>query len=241
MEKELQNKVWEILPEEFKNKVKAKYDNYGIIGNVLKDNQSHITRSILKELFGEHNLISNKILSKFKIGDKVFISDVPHIEKDFRGRIGTIEFINSENQYTVYIDNKIFSCFNGAFLTPLSELKFKWGDKVIVIKGDLKGECGIVVNIIGSNGKFYADVNIPGYGTYTIDFNELELYAEPQLNNVPESKNTKDNQLYITVASSLLSGILSRPNGLSIISDNRSHVLNEIFDLTNTIIKEYER
>lgn len=142
MNKELQNKAWAVLPREFKEEVKALYAKACDIHNIytsatcINNAESRAIdiwngkMQVIKELFGASCLpdevahVAKEVANnqKFLVGEKVVISDDPRIGKDFRGRIGTVVYINSTEQRIVDVGGGVVpDTFHISHLVPYTE------------------------------------------------------------------------------------------------------------------------
>lgn len=229
MNKELHDKVWAVLPQEFKEEVKALYAKarniYDIYTSATCINNTESKAidicngkmQVLRELFGALCLpdeVANN--QKFLVGEKVIISDDPRIGKDFRGRIGTVAFINSTDQRTVDVGNGVFDCFHISHLAPYIEPKQE-------------------------NTLFSENVKNENNGNHIVENENKQPENDKKDLNLSFFVSPTEKQYHIMVAAEAMKGMLANTNIIMSCGDlenSQEYITKHAVEYADALIKE---
>ena len=183
---ELQNKVWSILPKEFKEEVKEIYLN-AVEHHPCGYN--HKT-DLLKYLFGRHNLTSDaegeEILTCEKSKAMQLYSNFLDLVESERMSEHYSEWCDLEREYIVLFGENAFADYFGVKCLPdahednfasiepkPSEPKFKIGDELVLDKRIV-----VKVDEVFADGKYLVYSRIGNI--YMVKESDLKPYTEPK-------------------------------------------------------------
>lgn len=156
---------------------------------------------------------------KFLVGDKVIISDDPRIGKDFRGRIGTVAYINSTDQRTVDVGNGVFDCFHISHLAPYIEPKQE-------------------------NTLFSENVKNENNGNHIVENENKQPENDKKDLNLSVFVSPTEKQYHIMVAAEAMKGMLANTNIIMSSGDlenSQEYITKHAVEYADALIKEIKR
>lgn len=179
---------------------------------VIWDNIQGITGGYLTE--SDIELYTEE--KKFLVGEKVIISDDPRIGKDFRGRIGTVAFINSTDQRTVDVGDGVFDCFHISHLEPYIEPKQE-------------------------NTLFSENVKNENNGNHIVENENKQPENDKKDLNLSVFVSPIEKQYHIMVAAEAMKGMLANTNiimSCGDLEDNQEYITKHAVEYADALIKE---
>ncbi len=206
MTDELRNQAWALLPEDFKRVVREKANVLGLIH--IRNGQSqfeHGALSMLKNLFGLHNLAAEEqpresdIDGKFHVGDKVVtVNFCPLYGKGWIGAVirchesdVDVEFVGRSSV------NHVPLCDLEPYTEEQPKPKFKVGDKVKALTLSRKGKVGEIIGFDEEDRTWRVQFPLPDY-IVCYPEEDLEPYTSESDNisqNVSNCDKCEDKEL----------------------------------------------